>query len=393
MLKVVEGSRAIAKVLQRCRVQVISAYPITPQTHIVQDLSQIVADGDLKAEFLKVDSEFTAASAALGASAVGARAYTATASQGLLLMTEVLYNIAGLRLPLVLTCANRAISSPINIWNDQQDSVSVRDAGWIQLYAEDNQEAVDLHIQAYKISEDRRVQLPVMVCIDGFVLTHAYEPLDIPEQDEVDKFLPPYQPVRTLDPSNPLTFGMYAEDGYMETRYEVHHALNGAQAVIEEVAKEFARAFGRESGGLLQGYLLEDAEIALMATGSLVSLLKEVAEEYRSQGMKVGVLKLVSHRPFPGAALRQALQGVEKVLVFEKAVSLGGLGIVVADLRSAAHNWSRQPTINGFIVGLGGKDIGPATIRQAMSMAEEGYVEQAFLDLDQEFLEGLEKET
>ncbi|HEX9015759.1 MAG TPA: pyruvate ferredoxin oxidoreductase, partial [Chloroflexota bacterium] len=218
MRKVVEGSAAVAEAIKACRAQVISAYPITPQTHIVQELSEMVANGELNAEFIKVESEHSAASAALGASAVGARAYTASSSQGIMLMAEVLFNIAGMRFPIVMTTANRAISAPINIWNDQQDSMSVRDAGWIQLYAEDNQEAVDLHVQAYRIAEDSRVQLPVMVCMDGFVLTHSYEPVDIPEQALVDRFLPPYNPANKLDPSNPRTFGTYAEEGYSETR-------------------------------------------------------------------------------------------------------------------------------------------------------------------------------
>src|SRR5512140_1386479 len=205
MRKVVEGSTAVAEAIRAVRAQVIAAYPITPQTHIVQELSELVASGELDAEFVRVESEHSAASAVLGASAVGARAYTASSSQGILLMAEVLFNIAGLRFPVVMTAANRAISSPINIWNDQQDSMSVRDAGWIQLYAEDNQEAVDLHVQAYRIAEDLRVQLPVMVCMDGFVLTHSYEPVDIPERDIVDQFLPPYRPTHVMDPANPRT--------------------------------------------------------------------------------------------------------------------------------------------------------------------------------------------
>jgi pyruvate ferredoxin oxidoreductase alpha subunit len=386
MRKVVEGSAAVAHAIKACRVQVIAAYPITPQTHIVQDLSELVANGELEAEFVRVESEHSAASAVLGASAVGTRAYTASSSQGILLMTEVLYNIAGMRFPVVMTCANRAISAPINIWNDQQDSYSVRDAGWIQLYAEDNQEAVDLHVQAFRIAEDLRVQLPVMVCMDGFVLTHSYEPVDIPEVPQVDGFLPPYRPARTLDPTAPRTFGTYAEEGYTETRYAIVQAMNRAKGVIQEVAAEYEHAFGRYSGGLIQGYRMEDAEVVLMATGSIVGLLKSVVDEMRAEGRKIGVLKLVSYRPFPTEALAKALSGAKKVAVFEKAISLGGTGILAADLRSALHGYKGSPEVNSFIVGLGGKDITPGTIRKAMEMVDAGYVDSHFMDLDEEFL-------
>ncbi|MCL4369434.1 MAG: pyruvate ferredoxin oxidoreductase [Chloroflexi bacterium] len=389
MKKVIEGSRAVAEAVRLCRAQVVAAYPITPQTHIVQDISEMVAEGKLDAQYVKVESEHSAASATLGASAVGARAYTASSSQGIMLMAEVLFNIAGLRLPVVMTCANRALSAPINIWNDQQDAYSVRDAGWIQLHAEDNQEAVDLHLQAYRIAEDLRVQLPVMVNMDGFVLTHSYEPVDLPDQASVDGFLPPYLPTRKLDPSDPKTFGTYAEEGYSETRFAIVQAMQRAQEVIEATADEFERTFGRRSGGLLQGYRLEDAEMVLMGTGSILGLLKSVADELRAEGQKVGALKLVSYRPFPSELLRKKLAGVKNVAVFEKAISLGGEGILSGDLRSALHPMKEAPEVSSFIVGLGGKDITTGTIRKAVEMARAGYVESQFLELDEEFLREL----
>ncbi len=389
MKKVIEGSRAVAEAVKLCRAQVVAAYPITPQTHIVQDISEMVAEGKLDAQYVKVESEHSAASATLGASAVGARAYTASSSQGIMLMAEVLFNIAGLRLPVVMTCANRALSAPINIWNDQQDAYSVRDAGWIQLHAEDNQEAVDLHLQAYRIAEDLRVQLPVMVNMDGFVLTHSYEPVDLPDQASVDGFLPPYLPTRKLDPSDPKTFGTYAEEGYSETRFAIVQAMQRAQEVIEATADEFERTFGRRSGGLLQGYRLEDAEMVLMGTGSILGLLKSVADELRAEGQKVGALKLVSYRPFPSELLRKKLAGVKNVAVFEKAISLGGEGILSGDLRSALHPMKEAPEVSSFIVGLGGKDITTGTIRKAVEMARAGYVESQFLELDEEFLREL----
>jgi len=389
MRKVIEGSRAVAEAVRLCRAQVVAAYPITPQTHIVQEISEMVANGEMDAQYVKVESEHSAASATLGASAVGARAYTASSSQGIMLMAEVLFNIAGLRLPVVLTCANRALSAPINIWNDQQDSYSVRDAGWIQLHAEDNQEAVDLHIQAYRIAEDPRVQLPVMVNMDGFVLTHSYEPVDLPDQAEVDSFLPPYRPSRVLDPANPRTFGTYAEEGYSETRFAIVQAMRRAEEVIEEVADQFERSFGRRSGGLLQTYRTEDAEMVLVGTGSIVGLLRSVVDELREEGRRVGALKLVSYRPFPADLLRKRLAGVPKVAVFEKAVSLGGVGILAADLRSALHATRNAPEVSSFIVGLGGKDVSPGTIRKAVEMAEAGYVDGHFMELDEEFLREL----
>jgi pyruvate ferredoxin oxidoreductase alpha subunit len=377
---------AIAEAVKLARAQVIAAYPITPQTHIVENLSEMVANGELKAEYVRVESEHSAASAVLGASAVGARAYTASSSQGIMLMAEVLFNIAGMRFPVVMTAANRALSAPINIWNDQQDSYSVRDAGWIQLHAEDNQEAMDLHIQAYRIAEDLRVQLPVMVCMDGFVLTHSYEPVDFPDQDAVDRFLPPYNPTRKLDPRNPKTFGMYAEEGYTETRYAIVQAMQTAKGVIEEVSREFEQAFGRRSGGLIEGYRLDDAEMVLTGTGSILGLLKSVVDDLRDRGQKVGALKVVSYRPFPTEALREALAGVKKMAVFEKAISLGGVGILAADMRSALHPVPNGPEVSSFIVGLGGKDITDQTILKAVEMARAGYVDSHFMELDEEFV-------
>jgi pyruvate ferredoxin oxidoreductase alpha subunit len=389
MRKVVEGSMAIAEAVKLCRAQVISAYPITPQTHIVQNLSQMVSDGVLKAEYIRVESEHSAASAALGASAVGARAYTASSSQGIMLMAEVLFCIAGMRLPVVMTCANRAVSAPINIWNDQQDSYSVRDSGWIQLHAEDNQEAVDLHLQAYKIAEHSKIELPVMVCMDGFVLTHSYEPIDLPDQSVVDGFLPPWKATRILDTKDPKTFGMYSEEGYSETRFAIEQAMVDSKSVIERVSADFEHTFGRHSGGLLRGYRMDDAEIVLMATGSIIGLLKSVADDLRAKGQKVGVLKLVSFRPFPGEELAKALKGIKKVAVFEKAVSPGAPSILASELRSALHPYKNSAEVSSFIVGLGGKDITDGTIHKAVKMASAGYVAQHYMELDEEFLRDL----
>lgn len=358
-----EGSKAVAETVRVSRPHVISAYPITPQTHIVEELSSMVANGLLKAEFVNVESEFAAASVVLGASATGARTYTATTSQGMLLMTEVLFNISGMRLPVVLTCANRAISSPINIWNDQQDSISVRDAGWIQLYAEDIQEASDLHLQAFRIAEHPDVVLPVMVCMDGFVLTHAYEPVDLITQEEADEFLPPFKPEHYLTPKNPLTYGaMLGPEAYMEARYQLERALTDSASVIEDVTLEFKKKIGRFQGVFVDGYKTDDAEIILVAMGSIISTIKEAVDNLREEGHKVGVLKVRMFRPFPKEEIYDALKGARDVLVMDRAFSPGSGGVLATEVKAAFYGREAVPNIKGHIIGLGGRDVNIDTI-------------------------------
>ncbi|MEW6034672.1 MAG: pyruvate ferredoxin oxidoreductase, partial [Chloroflexota bacterium] len=370
----VEGSQAVAETVARCRPQVISAYPITPQTHIVAELAQLVADGELKAEYVNVESEHSAASAVLGALATGARAYTSTTSQGLLLMNEVLYNIAGMRLPAVMTCVNRSVSAPLNIWTDHQDSISVRDSGWMQFYAEDNQESVDLLIQAYRVAEDHRIMLPAMACMDGFVLTHAYEAIDIPEQEQVDAFLPPYQPVYRLDPDSPLTLGAYTEpDKYTEARYMIHQAMLKALDIIPGVCAEFKKAFGRASGGLVQGYKLEDATTAIVAMGSIMGVVKQTVDRLRARGRKVGALRVITYRPFPSEAIAAALEGMRNVVVLERAISLGSGGPLATELRSAFQGRRGAPRITSTVCGLGGRDITGKTIQEALDKSRDGF--------------------
>lgn len=381
MLKQIEGSQAVAEVIARCRPHVISAYPITPQTHIVEDLAKQVGEGRLEAEFINVESEFTAASVVLGASAAGARAFTTTTSQGLLLMTEVIYCIAGLRLPIVLTCANRAISAPLNIWNDQQDSMSVRDAGWIQLHAEDNQEAADLHIQAFKIAE--QTFLPVMVCMDGFILTHAFEPVDIPEQKQVDDFLPPFKPEHILDPRWPRALGLYADPRfYMETRYILHRALEKSEATIKLVSSDFARAFGRESGGLIKTYKLEGADLAIVAMGSVGGTIKDLIDQMEEEGKKVGLLQICSYRPFPRKEVYRALQHQKNIVVLEKSVSLGRGGILGSDVRWSFPRAEKiERNISCFVAGLGGRNISQDDLRYMVERVTKEPVELDFLGL------------
>jgi pyruvate ferredoxin oxidoreductase alpha subunit len=381
MLKQIEGSQAVAQAVALARPEVICAYPISPQTHIVEGLGELVKDGSLKpCEFINVESEFAAMSVAIGSSAAGARTYTATASQGLLFMAEAVYNASGLGLPIVMTVANRAIGAPINIWNDHSDSMSQRDCGWIQLFAESNQEAVDLHIQAFKLAEE--LSMPVMVCMDGFILTHAYERVDIPEQADVDAFLPPYEPRQVLDTSDPVSIGaMVGPEAFMEVRYLAHAKQLMALDVIPRIAEEFNARFGRNSGGLIRTYKTEGADTIVIALGSVLGTIKDTIDEMQAEGIKIGVLGIQSFRPFPIAAVRAVLQGAKKFVVLEKSFSVGLGGVVSTDVRLAMTGIG----LKGFtiIAGLGGRAITKASLHRAFREAVADTLEQTtFLDLD-----------
>ncbi len=381
MLKQVEGSQAIAEAIALCRPEVICAYPITPQTHIVEALSAIVRQGRLgNCQYVNVESEFAALSVAIGASATGARAYTATSSQGLLFMAEAVYNAAGLGLPIVMTIGNRAIGAPINIWNDHSDSMALRDAGWIQLHAETNQEAVDLHIQAFRLAE--QLNVPVMVCEDGFILTHAYERVDMPDLEQVEAYLPPFEPVQVLDPADPVTIGaMVGPEAFAEVRYLAHHKHLQAVEVIPEISAEFASIFGRDSGGLIQSYRAEDADTVIVALGSVVGTIKDVVDEMRDQGVSVGAVKIISFRPFPMLALRAALENAKRVIVVEKAFADGLGGIVVGGVRMALRGLTTP--IYTIIAGLGGRPITKASLHRAFGEAvADEFDDPHFLDLD-----------
>ena len=371
----------MAEAVALCRPEVVSAYPISPQTHIVEHISDLVRTGALSpCEYLMVESEFGALSAAIGASATGARTYTATASQGLLFMAEALYNASGLGLPIVMTIANRAIGAPINIWNDHSDSMSQRDSGWIQLYAESNQEALDLHIQAYRIAE--QVSLPVMVCMDGFVLTHAYDEVDIPDQASVDSFVPPFEPRQLLDPADPVTIGaMVGPEAFFEVKYLAHAKQMQALDVIPEVAQRFAVEFGRPSGGLVRPYRTEGAETIIVALGSVLGTIAEVVDEMRAAGIRVGALGVKSFRPFPLKEVREVLAGACRAVVLEKALAAGRGGIVSTDIHEAlAHTHTRCTTV---IAGLGGRAITRASVKELLERAGRDELEPLeFLDLD-----------
>ncbi len=381
MLRQMEGSHAVAEAIALCRPEVICAYPITPQTHIVERLSELVQEGEIgNCQYINVESEFAALSVAIGASAAGARAYTATSSQGLLFMTEAVYNASGLGLPIVMTIGNRAIGAPINIWNDHSDSMALRDAGWIQLYAETNQDAVDLHIQAFRLAE--QLSVPVMVCEDGFILTHAYERVDMPDLNQVQAYLPPFEPVQILDPADPVTIGaMVGPEAFAEVRYLAHHKHLQAVEVIPQLASEFAKIFGRDSGGLIQQYRSEDAETVIVALGSVVGTIRDVVDEMRDDGVSIGAVKVISFRPFPMLALRAALENAKRVIVVEKAFADGLGGIAVNSVRMALRGLTTP--IYTIIAGLGGRAITKASLLRAFGEATRDELDDPhFLDLN-----------
>lgn len=359
MREALEGSQAIARAVSLCKPDVVAAYPITPQTHIVENLSKLVAEGDLHTEFVSVESEFSAASVVLGAAAAGARAYTATASQGVLLMAEVLFNIAGLRIPMVMTVANRAVSAPLSIWNDHGDSMAVRDSGWIQLHAADNQEAVDSTIQAFRITQE--TELPVMICMDGFILTHTLEVIDLPDQAIVDAFLPPFEFDRRLDPADPKSLGTLVDPGYFaEVRHSHHSAMLRALAVIEDTDRDWEMAAGRACGGLLTVEGDANAAVGIVAMGSTVGTLRAGMAHHPGAG-SAKLIKLRAFRPFPAEALKRAVDGLDHLIVIDRAISPGLGGILGTEIAAVLADVPNAPKIHNHALGLGGRDI-PETI-------------------------------
>ena len=377
----------MAEAIGLCRPEVICAYPITPQTHIVEGLGEMVRTGEItKCEFINVESEFAALSVAIGASAAGARAYTATASQGLLFMAEAVYNASGLGLPIVMTLGNRAIGAPINIWNDHSDAMAVCDSGWMQLFAETNQEAADLHIQAFRLAEE--LSMPVMVCVDGFILTHAVEQVEIPAQADVDAYLPPYEPVQVLDPQAPISIGaMVGPDAFTEVRYLQHYKQTLALRLIPEFAAEFKVQFRRDSGGLLRSYRTEDAELIVVAMGSVNGTIKDTIDEMRADGLSVGLVTLVSFRPFPTKALREKLVGARNVVVIEKSLAVGMGGPLANNVDLALRNVAGAPQVHSVIAGLGGRPITGASLHRVLRRAfVQPWEGSHFLDLNEEIV-------
>ncbi len=380
MLKQIEGSRAIAEAVAACRPEVICAYPITPQTHIVEALSELVKGGTLdRCAFINVESEFAALSVAIGASAAGARAYTATSSQGLLFMMEALYNAAGLGLPIVMTLGTRAIGAPINIWNDHSDAMAARDAGWVQLFAAGNQEAADLHPIAWKLAEE--LSVPVMVCVDGFLLTHAFERVDVPSAGDLDRFLPPFVPREVLDPGDPITIGaLVGPEAFTEVKVVAHRRLLRALERIPVLAAEFEGQFGRRAGGLVRSYRTDGADTVVVALGAVNGTIEETVDALRGEGHAVGALDVCTFRPFPFAAVRAALSAATRVLVLEKNLSVGMGGVLSSDVRAALGD---ATPVHAVIAGLGGRPITRASVRRVIQRAMGGELDPLhFLDLD-----------
>jgi pyruvate/2-oxoacid:ferredoxin oxidoreductase alpha subunit len=374
-IQIVTGNQAAAIGAMLCQVQVVSAYPITPQTSLTETLSRFIEQGQLKAEYVRVESEHSALSVCIAASSVGARAFTSTSSHGLLYMHEQLHWAAGSRLPIVLCCVNRGVGAPWSIFNDQQDAIAQRDTGWIQIYCRNNQEIIDTLIQAYRIAE--AVYVPVMVCYDGFVLSHTMMPIEVPEAEAVKDFLPPYKPHTILSPDeprniNPVTFpwrryddrGVLC-DGYMELRYKLQTALENSAASIIAANDFFADAFGRNHGGMLWSYRMEDAEVALTSMGSMATEATTAADILRDKGIKAGVVGIRVFRPFPKEAVRIALNKAKAILVFEKDISYGYEGALCTDLKAALYSTDIRVPVHNYIAGLGGRDVKPRELVEA----------------------------
>ena len=388
MLKQIEGSLGVAEAVALCRPGVVCAYPISPQTHIVENLGKFVKEGSLKdCEFLNVESEFSAISVAIGSEVGGARTYTATASQGLLYMAEGVYSASGLGLPIVMTVASRAIGGPINIWNDHSDSLSQRDSGWLQLFCESNQDAVDTHIMAFKIAE--KVGLPVMVCMDGFVLTHAFERLDIPSQEIVDKFLPAYEPKEYITTKEPVSIGsMVGPEAFTEVRFLQQRKMAKALDVIEEVTKGYRELTGSKSGGLLDCYNCENAQLKLIVLGSTVGTAKDEVDRLKKEGINVGIISLKSFRPFPYAALKEAIGDTKNVVCVERAFSFGARGIICPEVKRAMEGTDCK--VVTALAGLGGRPIFGSTINGIVKSALDGKFTEEFnwFDIDSDVLNG-----
>ena len=372
-----ETSKAVAYGARLSRAGVVPMYPITPQTHIVERIADFINNGEMDAEMIHMESEHSAISAAIGSAFAGVRTFTATASQGLALMHEILHIVSGLRCPVVMAVANRALSAPINIWNDHQDSMSARDTGWIQLYCENSQEAIDTTIMAHKIAEDGKVSLPVMVCIDGFTLSHVYEPVDIPEQKVVDKFLPKYRVHHLLDPDKPVTFGPIGyPNSFMQFKLAEQKAMKDAVKVIEDVNREFKDLFGRSYGnGLVELYRMDDAEYAVVMNGSTCGTARVAVDDLRKKGKKVGLIKIKCFRPFPKERLKKVCKSLKAIGVVDRNISLGFEGAILSDLRSTLYELDKPPEVAGYILGLGGRDITDCHIKDIFEKLEKGDID------------------
>jgi len=367
-----EVSVAVGDAAMLSDVDVVPAYPITPQTHIVEHLAELVANGELKAAYIPVESEHSAMSACVGASAVGARTFTATAAQGLELMHEVLYVASAMRYPMVMTVANRALSSPISIWGDHSDAMAVRDTGWIQIFVENGQEAVDQVICGFRIGEDKRVLLPVMIHLDGFALTHVIEPIELPDKKDVDRFLPPFEYPLPLDPEKPVTMGALGSPFiYTEVKWAQEINLESAKEVVLEAWQEFDEIFGRKYSPIEQ-YQTRGAKVLLLTMGSYSETAMGAVDKMRDDGKEVGLLKLRLWRPFPYQEFREAVKNAEILIVLDRAISFGGPGgPVCSEIKAALYDEEKRPRVIGFVGGLGGRDISTADFEEIINRGIE----------------------
>jgi pyruvate/2-oxoacid:ferredoxin oxidoreductase alpha subunit len=374
-VQIMTGNSAAAWGAKLCKVQVVSAYPITPSTSVTETIANWVERGELKAEYVRVESEHSVMTVCISASTVGARVFTSTSSHGLLYMHEQLHWAAGSRLPIVLACVNRGVGAPWSIFNDQQDSIAQRDTGWIQIYCRDNQEIIDTVIQAYRIAE--QVYCPVMVCYDGFVLSHTMMPVEIPDAEAVCRFLPPYKPHTILSPEdprniNPVIFPWQRRDaegvlrdGYMDMRWKLQHALEGSRDVVVKTCRDYAELFGRDQGGMLWTYKADDAEVLLAGMGSIATEATMAADLLREGGIRAGVVGIRVYRPFPREEVREAFRNIPAIVVFEKNISYGYEGALCADIKAALYGAGIQTPVHNYIAGLGGRDVKASELAEA----------------------------
>jgi 2-oxoisovalerate ferredoxin oxidoreductase alpha subunit len=357
MIKMLTGNYASAWGAKLARARVVAAYPITPQTTIVEKIAEFIANGEFDGKYIRVESEHSAMAACIAAENTGVRTFTATSSHGLALMHEMLHWAAGARLPIVMSVVNRALGPPWSIWSDQQDTISQRDTGWLQIYAENNQEVLDSILMAYRIAENENVLLPIMVIEDAFILSHTMEPVDIPSQELVDKFLPEYDPKYKLDPSSPMGFGslVMPEGPFMEYKFKGHEAMRSALKIIDEVDSLFKENFGRSYGGSIDTYRIDGADYILVIMGSVASTGKEVVDKLRENGKNVGLVRIRSFRPFPHERLREILKNRRAVGIFDRSYTFGYGGALFSEVRNSLYGLSIP--VKGYIGGLGGRDI------------------------------------
>ncbi len=369
VVRTISGDVAVAYGAMLARTEVVPGFPITPQTVIIEQITEFINNGVMDAEFVYAESEHSVMSVAVGASAGGVRTFTATSSQGLALMYEMLFAAAPIRLPVVMAIANRSLGAATGIWTEHNDSQPVRECGWLQVYVEDNQEALDMTIQAFRVAEDHRVMLPIMVCLDGFILSHVVEGVDIPDQSVVDRFLPKFSPINVLDPRDPMMMNPVTPPEFAtEMRYQQDRAVEAAKEVIMEVDEQYATLTGRRYGGLFEQYRMEDAEIALMGVGTWVGIAREAVDQLRTEGKRVGLIKLRFMRPFPGVELRKATAGLRALGTFDRSVSFNGYGPVFTETRNALYG-SGIP-VTDHVAGIGGRDITVETVKEMFDIVE-----------------------